>query len=112
MARSFKIDAAVLAVPWRRVGELLADRLRCGRGRISTAFDQIEGSPITGVHLWFDRPITPLPHAVLVGTLAQWVFTRADDQSHAGEHYYQVVISASRMLADRARRRSRKSKAS
>ena len=30
---------------------------------------QIESSPITGIHLWFDRPVCPLDHAVTVGRL-------------------------------------------
>jgi hypothetical protein len=57
----------------------------------------IVGSPISGVHLWFDRPLTDLPHAVLVGTLAQWLFRpeTVASQAGGGEHYYQVVVSAS-----------------
>jgi squalene-associated FAD-dependent desaturase len=98
--RRVAVDAAVVAVTWRRVGEVLEGPLRAAVPNIDR-FDQIEGAPITGVHLWFDRPITPLPHAVLVGTLAQWVFHRSDsgDVSRPGEYYYQVVISASRTLA-------------
>jgi len=44
------------------------------------------------VHLWFDRDITDLPHAVLVGRVSQWIF-RGDAPGHC-----QVVISASRGL--------------
>jgi len=44
------------------------------------------------VHLWFDRPVVDLPHAVLVGRLSQWVFCPNRD------HYCQIVISASRSL--------------
>ena len=54
-------------------------------------------SPITAVHLWFDRPVVDLPHAVLVGRTSQWVF-RGDD---ATPGYCQVVISASRHAAGR-----------
>ena len=36
--------------------------------------ERIEPAAITAVHLWFDRPVVPLPHAVLVGRLGQWVF--------------------------------------
>jgi uncharacterized protein with NAD-binding domain and iron-sulfur cluster len=84
------------------VGEVLDGPLRAAVTGIDQ-FERIEGAPITGVHLWFDRPITPLPHAVLVGTLAQWVFNRADEAGQPGEHYYQVVISASRSLAESQR---------
>src|SRR5262249_22581817 len=34
----------------------------------------VEHSPITGVHLWFDRPITDLPHATLLDRTIQWMF--------------------------------------
>ena len=37
----------------------------------------IETAPIASVHLWFDRPITSLPHAVFVGRLSQWMFNRS-----------------------------------
>jgi hypothetical protein len=59
--------------------------------------------------LWFDRPITELSHAVLIGKLSQWLFghgpRRLPEQSSsaADAHYYQVVISASRQLAGRPR---------
>jgi hypothetical protein len=68
--------------------------------------DEIDSAPITGVHLWFDRPITPLPHAVVVGRLCQWVFYRGmtrvpGESASATGHYYQIVISASRDLSGR-----------
>jgi hypothetical protein len=76
----------------------------------------IEPSPITGIHLWFDRPITDLPHAVIVGRLVQWVFAKCGAGNaecgvgdslrstlHIPHSYYQVVISASHNLAGRAR---------
>ena len=58
--------------------------------------DQIEPAAITAIHLWYDRPITQLPHAVLVGRLSQWLFAKP---CGAGRHHYQVVVSASHRLA-------------
>ncbi len=57
----------------------------------------LETAPIASVHLWFDRPLTNLPHAVLVDRLSQWMFNRSTpgELSDAG-WYCQVVISASR----------------
>jgi zeta-carotene desaturase len=49
-------------------------------------------SPITGVHLWFDRPITDLPHATLLDRTIQWMFNKGEGR------YIQLVISASRSL--------------
>jgi len=84
-------DAAVVAVPWRQAARLLPDL-------VPPADDRLAGSPITAVHLWFDRPVLDLPHAVLVGRVSQWVF-RGDDPPAGGGHC-QVVISASRGLCD------------
>lgn len=86
-------DAVVLAVPWRRAGELLLGAFQKMSAQLSAAAT-LGASPITGVHLWFDRSITALPHAVLVDRLSQWVFRRELGETH----YYQVVISASRDL--------------
>ncbi len=90
-----RFDSFVLAVPWRVVGAVLGELLPAlpALGHLG----HFEGVPITAVHLWYDRPITPLPHAVLVGRLGQWVFRKSTlDASPAA--YYQVVISASREL--------------
>jgi uncharacterized protein with NAD-binding domain and iron-sulfur cluster len=65
----------------------------------------LESAPISSVHLWFDRAITDLPHAVLIGRLSQWMFNRTllqGDASESHSHYYQVVISASRELQGRS----------
>lgn len=94
-------DAVVLAAPWRRAAELLAGVEACRP--IVDGLRALESAPITGVHLWFDREITPLPHAVLVGRLSQWVFRRAEEGSAAQDAYYQVVISASRGLSAEGR---------
>jgi squalene-associated FAD-dependent desaturase len=91
--RSF--DAVVAAVTWRRAADLLED-FRPAWPAIDT-WRRFGAAPISGVHLWFDRELTNLPHAVLVGTLAQWLFVRgaAGDETF----YHQVVISASHDLA-------------
>jgi squalene-associated FAD-dependent desaturase len=52
----------------------------------------LEHSPITGVHLWFDREITALPHATLLDRTMQWMFNKN------GGRYLQLVVSASRQL--------------
>ena len=99
-------DCFVAAVPWRRVGRLLAEPLL----RAVPGLDQLDRilpAPITAVHLWLDRPLTPLPHAVLVGRLGQWLFNHgprplAQDAAQTG-HYGQVVISASHALKGQSR---------
>jgi squalene-associated FAD-dependent desaturase len=57
---------------------------------------RLETSPITSVHLWYDRPVLDLPHLVLIDCAGQWVFNRG--HLDADEHYLQVVVSAARQF--------------
>ncbi len=43
---------------------------------VGLAAPKFEHSPITGVHLWFDREITTLPHATLLDRTMQWMFNK------------------------------------
>ena len=90
-------DLMIVAVPWHGIRSLLADDLLSQMPSLADV-ERIEPAAITAVHFWFDRPITRLPHAVLVGRLSQWLFAKPSD---AGRYYYQVVISASHRLAPR-----------
>ena len=93
-----EFDHFIAAVPWHRIRSLLSDPILAAMPALE-GVGQLEPAPITAVHFWFDRPIVPLPHAVLVDRLSQWLFRDAND-----EHHYQVVISASRELTGRPRR--------
>lgn len=99
-------DKVILAAPWRRVFQLLPDAMRSRLPELA-GFGAFESSPITGVHLWFDRAITPLPHAVLVGREGDWLFAAGQGPVPRREdvegYYYQVVISASRHLIGQPR---------
>ncbi len=77
-------DAFVLAVPFEKLSSLIP-----GFNIDLTPFSH---SPITGVHLWFDRPVTDLPHATLLDRTMQWMFNK-----NGGKHI-QLVVSASRTL--------------
>lgn len=57
---------------------------------------RLETSPITSVHVWYDRPVMHLPHVVLIDCSGQWVFNRG--QTASGEYYLQVVVSAARQF--------------
>ena len=98
-------DHLIAAVPWHAVGQLVSDCEDAHVKRVAFGAGQLQASPISGVHTWWDRPWLPTPHAALVGQLCQWVFPHAERNatseqaaSAAQEHYYQIVISASRML--------------
>ncbi len=95
-------DSVIVAVPWHCVRALFDEALLSVMPALADV-ERIEPAAITAVHLWFDRPITRLPHAVLVGRLSQWLFARACDagKTPAPQYYYQVVISGSHRLAAR-----------
>ena len=101
---SLQPDRVIMAVPWHAIGQLLVDCPDNDIQRVVNQATQIQASPISGVHTWWDRAWLPTPHAALVGQLCQWIFPHAQvDANHeavatAPEHYYQIVISASRML--------------
>src|SRR6185437_10558180 len=66
-------DFVVLAVPFDRVAGLLPPAA-VARMRSLDRLGEMEASPITGVHLWFDREVCPFEHLAVVGRLVQWVF--------------------------------------
>jgi len=68
-------DFLVSAVPFDVLERMLpqttaADPLRQTLRRFET-------SPITGIHLWFDRQFTDLEHAVLLDRTIQWMFHKS-----------------------------------
>ena len=108
--RNLQADVYLATVPFDRLLGLLPQEL-VDREPYFGRIRELQSAPITGVHLWFDRPITPLPHAILIGRTSQWLFNRsalwASAEADAGmslpnskRFYYQVVISASHALAD------------
>ena len=94
--RAVPCRGVIMAVPWRAAGRLVPNEVPAGG-------DGLSGSPITGVHLWFDRAVIDVPHAVLLGRLSQWVFRTGEDENASESGYCQVVISGSHALlgADR-----------
>jgi hypothetical protein len=79
-------DHVVLAVPQYLVLSLFSDEWRATSefAELGAAIERLETAPISSVHLWFDRPITDLRHAVLVGRLSQWIFNRSAIQGGGG----------------------------
>jgi squalene-associated FAD-dependent desaturase len=98
-----RFDYAVVAAPFQAVGGLLPTD---GVGaQLKERLGHFEPSPITGIHLWFDREITPLPHAVLLDRTIQWMFQKSKFQ-HEREgpgSYIEVVVSASKSLVQKSR---------
>jgi phytoene dehydrogenase-like protein len=85
-----RADHYISALPFERVEAVIP-----GLGIDLSGF---EHSPITGIHLWFDRPVTTLPHATLLDRTIQWMFNKSEGR------YIQLVVSASRKLVETPRR--------
>ncbi len=105
-AENFNFDAShvIVAVPWYRIESLFNDSTVASALPDLASWTRLPTSPITGIHLWFDRPIMTSPHAVMVGTTAQWIFRDPLVPSvESDRFYYQVVVSASQ--SDRPRSR-------
>ena len=63
----------------------------------SSQFDQFVAAPITTIHLWYDREVTDLDHAVLLDTRIQWMFAKSRIRRWEPTRgsYLELVISAS-----------------
>ncbi len=55
---SIEADFVILAVPFDRVQGFLPDEVQAEVPALASV-DVLQASPITGVHLWFDRPVCP-----------------------------------------------------
>jgi predicted NAD/FAD-dependent oxidoreductase len=100
--QTFATDAVVLALSFEAMAALLpALPQNPAAEDLGARLAQFQHSPITGIHLWFDREITTLDHAVLLDTTIQWMFNKSRLQpAHraAGENYLELVVSASKSL--------------
>jgi squalene-associated FAD-dependent desaturase len=92
----YSADSVVLATDFRQAYSLLAS-LRLEGSFDAQALEQFVPSPITTIHLWYDRPVVDLDHAVLLDTRIQWVFAKSRIRRWAVERgdYLELVISAS-----------------
>jgi zeta-carotene desaturase len=105
--QSFPSDAIVLALSFEAMADLLPVLPdKPGKQDLAERLAQFEHSPITGIHLWFDREVTDLDHAVLLDTTIQWMFNksrlqpahRAAGPNASSASYLELVVSASRSL--------------
>jgi len=99
-----EFDFAVLAAPFQNVATLLpADAMA---EPLKQKLSHFDSSPITGIHLWFDREITSLPHAVLLDRTIQWMFQKSKfltaQRDNTGS-YMELVVSASKSLVQKSR---------
>jgi squalene-associated FAD-dependent desaturase len=96
-------DIYLLAVPQDAVSELLPMEI-VEREPVFTNLRNFRVSPITGVHLWFDRDVMSEPFLILLDRTTQWIFNKSRLYGGPGDgSYLQLVISASYELIPRSR---------
>jgi len=102
-------DYLVIALPFDAVDRLLPNAPESAP--IREKVGHFVNSPITGIHLWFDRQISDLDHAVLLDRTIQWMFhksrlqpirTQSINGSSAGS-YIELVVSSSKTLIEKSR---------
>ncbi|HEV2399274.1 MAG TPA: hydroxysqualene dehydroxylase HpnE [Candidatus Sulfotelmatobacter sp.] len=101
-------DYLILALPFDALDSVLPKTPESTSIREKIA--RFENSPITGIHLWFDRQISDLDHAVLLDRTIQWMFhksrlqpMRAKSENGNGGSYIELVVSSSKTLIDKSR---------
>ncbi len=101
-------DFYVAAVPQDALPQLLPAEI-VEREPVFANLRNLCASPITGVHLWFDRKVMSEPFLTLLDSTTQWVFNKTQlygdggKGAGAGGQYLQLVISASYSLSARSR---------
>jgi squalene-associated FAD-dependent desaturase len=112
-------DYLVLAVSFDALGRMLPDAPAAAS--LAAALGHFSSSPITGIHLWFDRQISDLDHAVLLDRTIQWMFHKSrliearsiearnnearnnEARENGAGSYVELVVSCSRSLVEKSK---------
>lgn len=86
----FAADAVVSALPYERLSPLFPE--------LGLRIEGFRHSPIAGIHLRFDRPVTDLPFAALLDRTLHWYFAKDDGRALS------LVVSAAHSLATKKRK--------
>ena len=95
-------DFLVLALPFEAMAKLLPHMPPAeGAEALASQIERHEHGPICSVHLWFDREITDLEHAVLLDREIHWMYNKSRLQPwrKTKGSYLELVVSASRAFA-------------
>lgn len=101
---ALRFDYVVSAIPFDGLSRVLPPT--AAAEPLQQNLKQFETSPITGIHLWFDRQITDLEHAVLLDRTIQWMFHKSkllEHRSPDNGSYVELVVSASKTLVEKSR---------
>jgi squalene-associated FAD-dependent desaturase len=106
--QSFTGHAMVLALAFEGLSKLLPSMPQNPEAeQLANNLEHFGHSPITGIHLWFDREITDLEHAILLDTTIQWLFHKSrlqpEKRRGAPGSYVELVVSASKSLVEMQR---------
>jgi squalene-associated FAD-dependent desaturase len=111
--QELQFDYFVMAVSYDVAGRMLPEDPLSSAW--AAALGHFSSSPITGIHLWFDRQISDLDHAVLLDRTIQWMFhksrliesrkenEKSRDDSNSNGSYVELVVSCSRSLVEKSK---------
>ena len=101
-AGEMRSDYVVVALPFEGMAKLVPGLPPFeGVDALTKQIERHEHWPLCSVHLWFDREITDLDHAVLLDREIHWLYNQSKLQGRATDegHYIELVISATRAFA-------------
>ena len=106
--QSFTGNAMVLALAFEGLSKLLPSMPQNPEAeQLAINLEHFGHSPITGIHLWFDREITDLEHAILLDATIQWLFHKSrlqpEKRRGAPGSYVELVVSASKSMVEMQR---------
>lgn len=102
-------DYLIVALPFDALDRVLPGAPESAP--IREELSHFENSSITGIHMWFDRQISDLDHAVLLDRTIQWMFhksrlqpirTQSPNGAPSGS-YIELVVSSSQSLIEKSR---------
>jgi len=92
-------DYVIVALPFEGMQKLLPSLPPAqGAAALAAQIERHQHWPICSVHLWFDRAITDLEHAVLLDREIHWMYNQSLLQGRPG-NYIELVVSATRAFA-------------
>jgi len=100
--RSHRAEQLVLALPFEATAKLLPNLpSNPDAAALAKTLSTVEHRPICSAHLWFDREITELDHAVLLDRDIHWMYhkSRWQPSRDAKASYVELVVSGSREFA-------------
>ena len=97
----------ILALPFEATAKLLPKMpTNAAADQLAAQMNGLQHWPICSVHLWYDRQITELDHAVLLDREIHWMYHKSRWQPVRDREqgsYLELVVSASREFAKKSR---------